>query len=165
MGSTLIYLGIGLACVAAVLLFLSRGKAAGKQGSSAAAASATPEQKTLYERLGGSAAITPAVNIFYRKVLADDRINHFFDGVDMHRQILKQVDFLTLALGGPNKYTGADLKSAHAHLVTKGLNDTHFDAVVENLGATLVELNVPGELIAEAAAIVESVRKDVLSKQ
>ncbi len=163
MASSMIYLGIGFACVAAVLLFLSRGKAAGKQGGNAAAAPAAPEQ-TLYERLGGAAAITPAVNIFYRKVLADDRIKHFFDGVDMHRQILKQVDFLTLALGGPNKYTGADLKSAHAHLVTKGLNDTHFDAVVENLGATLVELNVPGELIAEAAGIVESVRKDVLSK-
>ena len=46
----------------------------------------------------------------------------------------------------------------------RGLNDSHFDAVMENLAATLEELNVPGELIAEAAAIAESTRNDVLGK-
>jgi hemoglobin len=46
-----------------------------------------------------------------------------------------------------------------------GLNDAHFDAVVENLGATLVDLDVSGELIAEAAAIAESVRDDVLNRE
>ncbi len=130
-------------------------------GAGAAAAAA---QKSVYDQLGGEAAVNASVDIFYRKVLKDDRIKHFFDGVDMHRQILKQIEFLTMALGGPAKYSGADLTRAHAHLVNKGLNDTHFDAVVENLGATLTELNVPGELIAQAAAIVESTRAAVLSK-
>ncbi|MGI9213604.1 MAG: group 1 truncated hemoglobin, partial [Methylococcaceae bacterium] len=37
---------------------------------------------SLYERLGGAAAVDAAVNIFYRKVIADHRINHFFAGVD-----------------------------------------------------------------------------------
>lgn len=40
---------------------------------------------TLYERIGAQAAVDKAVEIFYRKVLADDRINEFFDGVDMGR--------------------------------------------------------------------------------
>jgi hemoglobin len=35
---------------------------------------------------------------------------------------------------------------------------------MENLGATLKELNVPAELIGQAAAIAESTRKDVLGK-
>jgi hemoglobin len=48
--------------------------------------------------------------------------------------------------------------------VKKGLNDSHFDAVMENLGATLKELNVPDELIAKAAAIAESTRNDVLGR-
>jgi hemoglobin len=48
--------------------------------------------------------------------------------------------------------------------VKRGLNDSHFDAVMENLGATLKELNVPDELIAEAAAIAESTRNDVLGR-
>ncbi len=119
---------------------------------------------TIYEQLGGAPAMDAAVDIFYRKVLADDRISKFFEGVDMERQALKQKAFLTMVFGGPNAYTGKDMRAAHAHLVTRGLNDTHFDAVVENLGATLAELGVAGERIAEVAAIAESVRKDVLGK-
>jgi hemoglobin len=120
-------------------------------------------EPSLYEKIGGEAAVNAAVDIFYRKVLKDDRIKHFFDGVDMAKQAAKQKAFLTMAMGGPNNYTGADMRKAHAHLVAKGLNNSHFDAVMENLGATLTELKVPGELIAQAAAIAESTRKDVLA--
>ena len=120
--------------------------------------------KTLFEKIGGEAAVDAAVDIFYRKVLADERINKFFEGVDMEKQAAKQKAFLTMAFGGPHHYTGKDMREGHAHLVAQGLNDSHFDAVMENLGATLKELNVPDELIAEAAAIAESTRNDVLGR-
>jgi len=119
---------------------------------------------SLYEQIGGEGAVNAAVDIFYRKVLKDDRIKHFFDGVDMDKQAAKQKAFLTMAFGGPHNYTGADMRKGHAHLVARGLNDSHFDAVMDNLGATLKELNVPAELIGQAAAIAESTRKDVLGK-
>jgi len=124
---------------------------------------ASEEEKSLYEKIGGDAAVDAAVDVFYRKVLADDRINQFFEGIDMDRQSAKQKAFLTMALGGPSSYTGKDMRLGHAHLVEKGLNDSHFDAVMENLGATLTELGVPGELISQAAAIAESTRADVLA--
>ena len=120
--------------------------------------------KTLYERIGGEPAVNAAVELFYRKVLNDYRINRFFDDSDMDKQIAKQKAFFTMAFGGPNTYTGQDMRNAHAHLVKIGLDDSHFDAVMEQLGATLVELKVPADLIAEAAAIAESTRKDVLNK-
>lgn len=120
--------------------------------------------KSLYDRLGGEGAVNAAVDIFYRKVLADDRINRFFEGVDVQKQAAKQKAFLTFAFGGPNNYTGTDMRTAHARLVQAGLDDSHFDAVMEHLGATMQELNVPGDLIAEAAAIAESTRKDVLGR-
>lgn len=120
--------------------------------------------KTLFDRIGGEAAVDAAVDVFYRKVLADDRINKFFEGIDMERQAAKQKAFLTFAFGGPNNYSGKDMREGHAHLVQKGLSDEHFDAVMENLGATLIELNVPDDLITEAAAIAESTRKDVLGR-
>lgn len=119
---------------------------------------------SLYEQLGGAAAVDAAVDIFYRKVLVDDRISHFFDSVDMDAQIAKQKAFLTMAFGGPVHYTGADMRRGHAHLVQKGLNDSHFDAVVELLGGTLNELGVAPELIAKVAAIAESTRTDVLGR-
>ena len=118
----------------------------------------------LFNRLGGEAAVDAAVDIFYRKVLADDRINEFFDGVDMDKQAAKQKAFLTMAFGGPNSYTGEDMRKGHAHLVARGLTDSHFDAVVENLGGTLKELGVSDELIGEVAAIAETTRNDVLGR-
>ena len=120
--------------------------------------------ESLYDQIGGDAAVNAAVDVFYRKVLADDRINQFFEGVDMDKQAAKQKAFLTMAFGGPHNYTGKDMREGHAHLVERGLNDSHFDAVMENLGATLKELNVPDDLIAQAAAIAESTRNDVLGR-
>ena len=120
--------------------------------------------KPLYERIGGEPAVNAAVDIFYRKVLSDHRINRFFDNVDMEKQAAKQKAFLTMAFGGPHNYTGEDMRKGHAHLVKMGLDDSHFDAVVENLGATLEELNVPQELIAEVVAICETTRNDVLGR-
>ena len=69
-----------------------------------------------------------------------------------------------MAFGGPNNYTGLDMREGHAHLVKRGLNDSHFDAVVDNLVATLKELKVPDNLIGQIGAICESTRKDVLGK-
>ena len=119
---------------------------------------------TLYEKLGGSAAVDAAVDKFYRRVLLDDRISNFFEGVDMEQQAAKQKAFLTMAFGGPNNYTALDMKTGHAHLVDKGLDDSHFNAVVEDLGATLKEMGVPDELIAEVAAVAETTREAVLGR-
>ncbi len=119
---------------------------------------------SLYQDLGGAPAVDAAVEIFYRKVLSDDRIAHFFDTVDMERQAAKQKAFLTMVFGGPNNYTGRDMATAHASLVARGLNDSHFDAVVENLSATLSELGVPNEKIGEVAAIAASVRDPILGR-
>ena len=119
---------------------------------------------SLYEKLGGQAAVSTAVNIFYRKVLQDETINHFFETIDMQKQMVKQKSFLTMAFGGPNSYTGEDMRKGHAHLVEKGLNDDHFNAVAGHLQSTLEELGVATDLVAEVMAIAESTRNDVLGK-
>lgn len=120
---------------------------------------------TLFEKIGGEAAVDAAVDLFYAKVLADDRIKHFFEGVDMMKQADHQKKFLTYAFGGSSTYGGRGMRVAHQKLVDDmGLNDSHFDAVMDNLGATLTELNVPAELIGEAAGIAESIRSEVLCK-
>ncbi|MDQ8203707.1 group 1 truncated hemoglobin [Pelagicoccus sp. SDUM812003] len=120
---------------------------------------------SLYDRIGGEAAVDAAVDLFYKKVLADDRIKHFFEGVDMSKQIGHQKKFLTYAFGGAPQYTGRSMRAAHKRLVEEmGLNESHFHAVMENLGATLQELGVPMDMIGEAAAIAESTKGDVLNK-
>lgn len=119
---------------------------------------------TLYEQLGGQAAVNLAVDHSYRKVLTDDRVKSFFDGVDMDQQIAKQKAFLTMVFGGPNNYSGLDMRQGHAHLVKRGLNDSHVDTIIELLGKTLSELGVAEPLIQQVAALAESTRNDVLGR-
>lgn len=119
---------------------------------------------SLYERLGGELSVNTAVDIFYRKVLADSTISEFFDSTDMDEQRAKQKAFLTMVFGGPEEYTGKDMREAHAPLVEKGLNDSHFDAVAGHLEATLKELEVADDLIGEVMTIAGSTRDDVLGR-
>lgn len=119
---------------------------------------------SLFQRLGGQDAVNLAVDIFYRKMLMDERVSHFFDTVDMEKQILKQKGFLTMVFGGPNHYSGKSMREGHAHLIQRGLNDLHVDIVIEHLGATLKELGAAEADIKEVAAIANSVRDDVLGR-
>jgi hemoglobin len=121
--------------------------------------------RTLFDRIGGEAAVMAAVDLFYRKVLADELTRPFFDGLDIGAQTRKQVAFMTWAFGGPHEYRGRPLREAHAKLVReRGLADEHFDRVAEHLRATLVELGVEPPLVDEALAIVASQRGEVLDR-
>ena len=119
---------------------------------------------TIYEQVGGAAAVEAAVDIFYRKVLTDDRVSRFFHDVDMDVQSAKQKAFLTMVFGGPAQYTGQDMRRGHLHLIARGMTDEHVDVVLELLGQTLTELSVPAPLIAQIAAVANSVRDDVLDR-
>lgn len=116
---------------------------------------------SIYARIGGEEAVNLAVDIFYKKVLADDRVNEFFDFIDMPLQIDKQKKFLAMAFEGPNKYSGKDMREAHKGM---HLNEEHFTVVAEHLMATLGELNVPNELIDEIMALVGGTKNDVLGQ-
>jgi hemoglobin len=120
--------------------------------------------ESLFQRIGGARAVDAAVDLFYRKVLTDPDVMDFFDTTDMDDQRAKQKSFLTMAFGGPHEYTGQDLRTAHAHLVADGLNDSHFDKVAGHLQATLEELEVDEKSIAEVMAIAGSTRDDVLNR-
>lgn len=123
------------------------------------------QEKTLYERIGGEAAVNAAVAKMYEKIMADAFLLPFFEGVDMKKQHRSQVAFVTVAFGGPHHYSGKGLRNAHRRLVEeKGLSDTHFDAVATHLTAAMRELGVAEELINEAIGIVATTRNDVLGR-
>ena len=119
--------------------------------------------KSLYQQLGGKAAIDAAVELFYKKVLADDRIKKFFDDINMTKQRRKQKEFLAAAFGGPIPWTGKDMREAHANI--PGINETHFNAVAENLQKTLEDLKIKKELIDQVMAIAASTKDDVLNRK
>jgi hemoglobin len=122
---------------------------------------------TLFEKLGGSASVHLAVDKFYDRILQDDRVKHFFEGVDMTQQRAHQRAFLAYAFGGADHYEGRHLREAHRRLVEeKGLKDEHFNAVAEDLIETLKEMGVSQELIDEVAEVVAAPhnRQDVLNQ-
>lgn len=119
------------------------------------------ENASLFEKIGGMGAVNAAVDIFYTKVIADERINHFFTNIDMASQSGKMKAFLAYAFGAPMAaYSGKHMKEAHAGM---NLTEEHFNAVAENLVTTLNELNVPQNLIDEVVAIALTTKDDVLA--
>lgn len=133
------------------------------EGSEEDTAGRQEEKESLFVRIGGDEALNAAVDIFYDKVLADEHVSHFFKSADMSTLKSKQRSFLAMAMGGPVEYTGESMQQAHAKLVGMGLDDSHFNFVVNHLISTLQELKVAKELIDEVAEIVETTRKDVLA--
>ncbi len=120
--------------------------------------------RSVHDGIGGAPAVDAAVDTLYRKVLADDRVAHFFDTTDMDDQRAKQKAFPTMVFGGPNEDTGKDLRTAHSQLVRKGFDDSHFDAVAAHIQTTLEELLVPTDLVSENITVAASTRGDVLNR-
>jgi hemoglobin len=117
-------------------------------------------EQTLYEKLGGKDAVARVVDIFYKKVLADERINSFFEHTDMETQRRHQTAFISYALGGP-KYTGRSMEKAHEGL---NLQEEHWNAVVEDLVASLQEVNVSNEDINTIANQLTPLKPHILGK-
>jgi hemoglobin len=92
------------------------------------------KEKSLYERLGGKPAITAVVDDFVARVAADRRINRFFANTDITPFKARLVDQICEASGGPCKYTGQDMQTAHQGM---GISNADFDALVEDLVAAL----------------------------
>jgi hemoglobin len=118
-------------------------------------------EDSLYQKLGGKAAIDAVVDAFYVKVLADKRVKDFFADVSMDKQRRKQKDFLSAAFGGPLPWTGKDMRKAHEGM---GLTEEHFNAIAENLVNTLKDSKVKQELIDQVVAIAVSTKDDVLGR-
>jgi hemoglobin len=118
-------------------------------------------EDSLYQKLGGKAAIDAVVDAFYVKVLADKRVKDFFADVSMDKQRRKQKDFLSAAFGGPLPWTGKDMRKAHEGM---GLTEEHFNAIAENLVSTLKDFKVKQELIDQVVAIALTTKDDVLGR-
>lgn len=128
-----------------------------------AEASSCFADKTLTEQLGGPEAamgvLVPSVEIFYTKLLSDEKINHYFEGIDTERLKNKQVEFLAYVFGSPERYTGKDIAEAHEHLIRdQGLNEKHFDIVAGHFYDTLVEMKLPKGIVDQAVDILMTSR-------
>jgi truncated hemoglobin YjbI len=119
---------------------------------------------SLLERIGGRRRINAAVDLFYRKVRADERVSHFFDGVNMDHLRSLQSMFLTMLVGGRTVYAGRDIHKAHAQPRGQGLNDGHFDALLKHFEDSLQEVGIEPETVSEIIRRLEGTRDAVLGR-
>jgi hemoglobin len=119
----------------------------------------TATQSSLYERLGGQGAIEAVVGDFVGRCAGDDRINKKFARTDVPRLQKMLVDQVCEASGGPFTYTGRDMKETHTGM---GVTGGEFDALVEDLVATLNQFQVPGPEQDELLGVLAPMRSDIV---
>lgn len=115
---------------------------------------------SLFEKLGGTVAIQAVVDEFYQRVLADAELEPYFAHTDMDQQTKHQVNFISMALGGPKHYTGRSMKIAHEDL---GITEGHFDLVAGHLVGALQWVGVQQDDIDQVMAAVAPLKDDIVA--
>jgi len=128
---------------------------------------ALAKEKSLYDRLGGKKAIIAVVDEFVGRVAADTRINKYFmaaasDPKRLDAFKMKLVDQICEASGGPCKYKGMDMKSAHAGM---RITASDFDALVEDLVAALDKFKVGGEEKQQLLGVLGPMKSDIVANK
>lgn len=118
----------------------------------------------LFDLIGGRQTVWAATESFYRRVLADESVSHFFESTDMAHLRARQSMFISMLLGGRVVYTGKDITAAHAQSREQGLNDTHFDAFLKHFRAALEEVGVKVDKTEKVLKLLESRRGAVLNR-
>ncbi|HKX32031.1 MAG TPA: group 1 truncated hemoglobin [Blastocatellia bacterium] len=117
------------------------------------------QEKSLYERLGGQAAISAVVDEFAGIVLKDDRINKKFAKTDANRLVTNLKAFVCKATGGPCSYGGRDMKTSHKGM---GTTEGEFNALVEDLVKALDKFKVPDREKNELLGALGPLKGDIV---
>ena len=116
---------------------------------------------SVYAEIGGEAAIETIVEDFYDRVLADNRLVGFIEGMDMNELRTHQVQFISSVAGGPVEYTGDEMRAAHRHL---DISEEDFDAVGTYLEQALRENGVDEENIEAIMSEVVALKDPILDR-
>jgi len=130
------------------------------------AAPAKDKPKSLYDRLGGKGAITKVVDEFVARVAADARISHFFGPTAGDPKRLATFkgnlsDQICEAAGGPCKYKGKDMKTAHMGM---GITTADFNALVEDLVGALDKFKVGAHEKDQLLGALGPMKSDIVEK-
>jgi hemoglobin len=130
----------------------------------AAPRQAAPAPKSLYQRLGGYDALAAVSDDFLGRLAADPSLGRFFVGLSSDSKVrVRQhiVDFLCVATGGPCKYAGRDMKTAHTGL---NITEADWDQMVKLLGQTFDKFNVPEKERADVVGAVAGLKGDIVGR-
>ena len=122
----------------------------------AACATAPP---SLYQRLGGRAAISAVVDDAIGNISVDPRINKYFLHANAPGLGNNLVDLICERTGGPCVYRGLDMSASHEGM---NISNAEFDALVEDLFKSLARFKVPEREQAEVKVTLERMRNAIV---
>jgi hemoglobin len=114
---------------------------------------------TLFERLGGIRAVTGVVDELLARATQDARIKQRFVGANMANLRNRLVEQICVLAGGPCRYQGRDMRTAHLGM---GITGGEFDALVQDLVATLDRWRVPAREQSELVALLAPTKADIV---
>lgn len=126
---------------------------------------AQSKDKPLYDRLGGIYPIAVVVDDFVDRLAGNAVLNANPAIRDARERVpapglkFHVTTLVCQVTGGPCKYTGRDMKSAHAHL---NITQREWDAMIADFRATLNKFKVPVREQEELIQIVNSTKKDIV---
>ena len=135
--------------------------ACGGKSKATEPAPGAPDNRSLFDRLGGLPAITAVVDDFVARTGADTRINMFFTNTDIPRLKQMMVDDICERTGGPCKYKGKSMKDSHINMKLKTAD---FEVFMEDLEATLDKLQLPAREKGEVLASFRGNQADVVTQ-
>jgi len=122
------------------------------------------EKSTLFDRLGGAAMLLVIVDLLDQKLLEDIRLAHLFDGVDMVHLKLNQRKFLSVIFGGPEPFDAEMMKEANAPFINQGLDNCHFEAIMEVQNEAMKDMKLEEEVIEEAVSRFLGFKDEILGR-
>jgi len=124
----------------------------------AVAATPTPTG-TLYQRLGGGAAIQAVTDDLLAYATSDARIASFFTNADVGRLRQLLIEQLTDATGGPARYSGRDMRTVHAG---KNITEAHWNAFIQDLVKALDKNGAGGRERDDLLELLATMHQDVV---
>lgn len=115
---------------------------------------------SLFEKLGGFAAVSKVVNEFYDEAVDNPITAPYFEGMQMDRLIDHQVKFLSQALGGPSQYTGQAMGAAHSRLK---ITEEAFNEVGRMLSDVLEDNGVSGDDLSAIMELAGSLKDEIVA--
>jgi hemoglobin len=115
----------------------------------------------LFDKLGGQQGVDKVVTEFYKRVMADSTLNHFFANTDMAKQHAQQVAFFAQIFDGPKVYNGRSMDKTHTGM---NLQSQHFDAVAKHLRDSLTACGASTEDTNAALDRVSKLQGAILNK-
>ncbi|WP_439630523.1 group I truncated hemoglobin [Gemmata sp.] len=124
-----------------------------------------PKKTTLWDRLGGETGVAKVINDLLVVAIEDPKVNLLRDGkykldakgtAHLKKMLLEMVSEVT---GGPLKYTGKDMKSAHAGMK---ITAEEFDAFAALMADTLKKNKVAKADIDELMKVVGATKASIV---